>query len=291
MDFTEQIRELVSLLDKNKDRVTSEEATKMALVVPVLKVLGYDITDPDEVIPEYTADYHGLKKDEKIDYVLCINKKPKILIEVKSAGIKLPEKSSQLLKYFVAMKLKFPVRFAILTNGDQYKFFSDFEQKNLMDASPFLNINIDKDIRDSEKFQLKIFHKTYFDDEKISVDALELKYTGILKRYFKKQFKEPEDEFIKFLIKEAMKPFKIMATKSYIEKFSPIVVDAFRQYINEVVTDRSKMLLEEARKAEAGVTEERLSTKEILRYRFWTQLLDLAQKKDRSPRQNQAYQI
>jgi len=275
MDFADQIRELAAQLKIKMDYVTTEEATKTSMVMPFLQVLGYDVFEPTEVIPEYTADYHGLKKDEKIDYVLAINKEPKILIEVKSAKTKLPEKCSQLLKYFHAMKIKFPVRFGILTNGIQYKFYSDFDQKNIMDELPFLTINIDADIRESHIAELRKFHKEYFDAEIISVDAWKLKYTSVLKRYFKKQFKEPEDEFIKFLIREAI-PFKIMATKQSIEKFSPMVLDAFRQYVNEVVTDRSRALLEKAEKAEVGETKEELSEKQILRLRFWTQLLAYA---------------
>jgi len=157
--------------------------------------------------------------------------------------------------------------------------FSDFDQKNIIDEIPFLIINIDAGLRDSEIAELKKFHKEYFDAEKISKDALRLKYIGVLKRYFKKQFKEPEDEFIKFLIKEAMKSFKIMATKHYIEKFSPIVLDAFRQYINEVVTDRSKALLKEATKAEVGVIKEEPPERDKLRFRFWEQLLAYAKTK------------
>jgi hypothetical protein len=279
MDFAEEIKELAAQLKIKRDYVSTEEATKTSMVMPFLQVLGFDVFDPTEVIPEYTTDYHGLKKDEKIDYVLAINKVPIIIIEVKSARTFLPEKSSQLFKYFAAMKTKFPIKFAMLTNGIQYKFFSDFEQKNIMDEISFLTINIETDIRDSEIAELRKFHKEYFDAEKISDSARNLKYTGVLKRYFKKQFKEPQDEFIKFLIKEAMKPFKIMATKQCVERFSPMVLDAFRQYINEVVTDRSRALLEVAKKAEVGATNEELSEKQILRQRFWTQLLGYAKTK------------
>jgi len=123
MDFAEEIKELAAQIKIKRDHVSTEEATKTSMVMPFLQVLGYDVFEPTEVIPEYTTDYHGLKKDEKIDYVLAIDKEPRILIEVKSARTFLPEKSSQLFKYFVAMKTKFPVKFAILTNGIQYKFF------------------------------------------------------------------------------------------------------------------------------------------------------------------------
>ncbi|MFZ5451842.1 MAG: DUF4268 domain-containing protein [Thermodesulfobacteriota bacterium] len=270
-DFAEQIRDLATQLKNKRDYVSTEEATKTSMVMPFLQVLGYDVFEPTEVIPEYTADYHGLKKDEKIDYVLAINKEPRILIEVKNVRSILPEKSSQLIKYFHAMRKKYPVKFAILTNGIQYKFFSDFDQTNIMDEFPFLTVNIDADIRESHIIELKKFHKELFNEGIISLDAWKLKYTSVLKLYFQKQFKEPEDEFIKFLIKEAI-PFKIVATKTSIEKFSPIVLDAFRQYVNEVVTDRSKALLKEATKAEAGVTNGGLSETQKLHHRFWTQL-------------------
>lgn len=41
----------------------TEEATKHALVLPFLTALGYDVFDPDEIIPEFTADY-GAKQVE-----------------------------------------------------------------------------------------------------------------------------------------------------------------------------------------------------------------------------------
>ena len=42
----------------------SEEATKTALVMPFLEVLGYDVFDPREVVPEYVTDV-GLKRGDK----------------------------------------------------------------------------------------------------------------------------------------------------------------------------------------------------------------------------------
>lgn len=279
MDFADKIRELAAKLNVKKDQVSTEEATKTSMVMPFLQVLGYDIFEPTEVIPEYHAD-HGVKKGEKIDYALAINNKPIILIEVKSARTFLqPQTTSQLFRYFVATKIRFPARYAILTNGIQYQFFSDLKEQNLMDDIPFLTINIDPDIRDSEIAELRKFHKEKFDAEKIHIGALELKYTGELKRYFKRQLKEPEEEFTKFLIKDAIKSSKIMATKQSVEKFSPLVLNAFSQYVKEVVTDISKRTLEVAERAELGFTKEELSEKQMQRLRFWTQLLSQAKNK------------
>jgi predicted type IV restriction endonuclease len=280
-EFAEQIRALAARLENNKEHALTEEATKHSMVLPFLQVLGYDVFNPIEVISEYPADFHGLKKDARIDYVLAINKEPKILIEVKSANSLLPETSSQLLKYFHAMRIKFPVsvRFAILTNGIQYNFFSDIDQQNIMDAIPFSIININAHIRGSEIKQLMKFQKNNFNADEIYVTAIDLKYAGVLKRYFKNQFNEPEEEFIKFLIKEAMKPFKIMATKHSVKKFSQIVKNAYKQYISEIVADITIRASDEAKKIESDTIKEILPERAILRQLFWTKLLMYAKTK------------
>jgi hypothetical protein len=273
MDFAEQIRELITLLQKNKDHVFTEEATKHSMVMPFLQVLGYNIFDPMEVIPEFTADI-GVKKGEKVDYAIAFNNQPLILIEVKAARTVLePKVMSQLLRYFGVTKS----RFAILTNGTQYQFFSDFEEKNVMDTNSFLTVDLTPSIRDSEIVELRRFHKNHFDADKISSSAIELKYTGELKRYFKNQFKEPEELFVRYFIKKTT--YQGMVTKQALDRFSPIVQNAFRQYINEVVSDTLKGALEEAKRAETGEVKEDLSDKQILRHRFWTQFLGYAKTK------------
>jgi hypothetical protein len=273
MDFAEQIRELIALLEKNKDHVFTEEATKNAMVMPFLHVLGYNVFDPTEVIPEYTADI-GIKKGEKVDYAIAFNKEPSILIEVKNARTVLqPKIMSQLLRYFGVTKSIF----AILTNGIQYQFFSDLNEKNIMDINPFLTVDLVPSIRDSEIAEIRKFHKNHFDVDKILSSAIELKYTGELKRYLKQQIKEPDEEFLKFFIKKTS--FKGIVTKQQFERLSPIVATAFKQYTNEVVSDTLKGALEEAKKAETGATNADLSDKDILRHRFWTQLLGYAKTK------------
>ena len=270
MDFAEQIRELIVLLNKNKDYVSTEEATKNAMVLPFLQILGYNIFDPTEVIPEFTADI-GIKKGEKVDYAVAINNQPAILIEVKSARTSLQAQSmNQLLRYFGVTEAKI----AILTNGIQYQFFSDLGKTNIMDTNAFLIVDLVQSIRDSEIAEIKKYHKNYFDREKILSSAIELKYTIELKRYFKRQFKEPEEEFLRFFIKKTS--FERLITKQQFERLSPIVSTAFKQYINEVVSDTLKGALDEARKTETGTADEELSEKQITRQRFWTQLLGYA---------------
>ncbi len=70
-----------------KEHISTEEATKMSLVAPFFQILGYDIFNPSEFCPEFTADI-GIKKGEKVDYAILINGTPIILIEVKSINKK-----------------------------------------------------------------------------------------------------------------------------------------------------------------------------------------------------------
>jgi hypothetical protein len=120
MEFENQIQKLADRIEKNRDSVTTEEATKTSFILPLLNILGFDIFDPNIVIPEFTADI-GRKKGEKVDYAIVINKKPIILIEAKNHTEKLDRHKSQLERYFTVTDSKF----AILTNGIEYLFYSD----------------------------------------------------------------------------------------------------------------------------------------------------------------------
>ena len=51
-------------VEKNKQNITTEEATKTSIIMPFFQMLGYDIFNPEEFIPEFTADV-GIKKGEK----------------------------------------------------------------------------------------------------------------------------------------------------------------------------------------------------------------------------------
>jgi hypothetical protein len=267
-DFAEQIKKLAVLLDKNKDKVTNEEATKMALVMPFLKVLGYDIHDPNEIIPEYTADV-GDKKGEKIDFAIAKDSQVVLLIEVKSIkSILDPRDIYQLVRYFDVENVKF----AILTNGIQYQFYTDFERTHRMDKQPFYSVKLDKNIRDSEIKILHLFSKSKFNISQIIVKAHEIKYTGEIKDYLEKQVTAPEEEFIKFFMRKTNYPGPFY--KKSIEQYSPIVSRAFKLYVNQL----AKNTHQSGENIISGpVIIEKL--RDNLRKEFWTQLLGYSKTK------------
>lgn len=69
MDFSEKIVQFSKRVQNLKDQINTEEATKTALIMPFFQMLGYDVFDPSEFMPEFTADV-GIKKGEKIDYAI-----------------------------------------------------------------------------------------------------------------------------------------------------------------------------------------------------------------------------
>lgn len=246
--FKEDLKNLGKRVSKAKENIGTEEATKNSLVLPFFQILGYDIFDPVEFVPEFTADV-GIKKGEKVDFAVVLEGNPVILIEAKSIHEKLTKHDSQLFRYFGTTISKF----GILTNGQEYKFFTDLDEPNKMDLTPFLTIDI-TNLKDTQIPEIAKFHKDNFDIDKISSSASELKYLSILKEFLSKQAEEPSAHFVKFLVGEIYDGIK---TKKAIDKFSPIIKKGFSQFINEKVNDKLSAALNTSvvDKEEAAITD------------------------------------
>lgn len=234
-DFIEQMKNLSQKITRVKETLQTEEATKTALVMPFLAALGYDVFDPTEITPEFTADM-GIKKGEKVDYAIMRDGKPIILIECKKAGASLNnEQASQLFRYFVSV----PARVGILTDGITYRFFTDLEQPNIMDSTPFLEVNlIESDGGTLE--HLKKFRKSDFSIEAIISGAGELKYIREFKRIMREQMQTPSAEFVKLFARQV---YDSTLTQKAIDQFTPFVSRAFRGVIDDMINDRLKTAL------------------------------------------------
>ncbi|MDN6002418.1 MAG: type I restriction enzyme HsdR N-terminal domain-containing protein, partial [Enterococcus sp.] len=227
--FKEDLKQLGKRVIELKDSIGTEEATKTSLIMPFFAALGYDLFNPTEFVPEFTADV-GIKKGEKVDYAIVLESKPTILVEAKSINEQLTKHDSQLFRYFGTTESKF----GILTNGQEYKFFTDLDEPNKMDLSPFLTVDITK-IKDNQIPELAKFHKDNFDVDKITSSAAELKYLNSLKEYLSSELDAPSEEFIKFLLNEI---YDGMKTKQILEKFKPIIKKGLNQFISERVNDK-----------------------------------------------------
>jgi len=193
MELSQNIKELSERIKLLRDSVQTEEATKHSFVMPFISMLGYDVFNPMVVIPEFTADI-GKKKGEKVDYAIMQDGKPLILIEVKHHLENLDKHSPQLERYYTVTDCKF----GILTNGIEYRFFSDIEKENKMDTKPFLVINL-LDIKEREIKELERFTLDNIDIDKILNMANKQKYVTQIKQIFKKETVEPSDDLAKIL--------------------------------------------------------------------------------------------
>lgn len=231
MDFIEKITDFSSRIERIKDNILTEEATKTSIILPFFQLLGYDVFNPYEFVPEYTADA-GIKKGEKVDYAIMINNEPLILIEAKSANTDLTVKHiNQLIRYFSVTK----ARFGILTNGIVYQFFSDLEEQNKMDTVPFLEFDLSH-IRKETVEELKRFQKDAFNIKSILNSASDLKYMTMVKNVIAEQFVNPSDQLVKVLINKNI--YNGTKTQAILDKFKIIIKKSFDEYINDTIAER-----------------------------------------------------
>lgn len=233
MSFEERLAALAAKIHQNKDVIATEEATKIAFVMPFIQeVLGYDVFNPQEVIPEFVADV-GTKKGEKIDYAIMKDGNIQILIEAKKIGEPLNiNHANQLFRYFHVTT----ARISILTNGQVYYFYTDLDAPNKMDEKPFLVFDL-LNMDDHAIPELQKLTKTAFDVDSILNAAGELKYVGQIKRLLAKQFTQPDDDFVRFF---AARICEGSITQKIREQFTPLTIKAADQFLSDQLNDRLK---------------------------------------------------
>jgi hypothetical protein len=236
MDFVDGLQALAIKTQKLCNMLETEEATKNALIMPFISLLGYDIFDPTEVVPEFVADV-GIKKGEKVDYAIKRDGQIIMLFECKHCGGDLSiNHASQLFRYFAVTE----ARLAILTNGIKYRFFTDLDAPNKMDEKPFLEFDI-TDMSETAVSELKKLRKDVFDIDTILASAGELKYTQQIKKLIAGQIDGPSDEFVKFF---ASRVYEGVLTPARKEFFATITKRSFRQLIGEKIAARLKSVMD-----------------------------------------------
>ncbi len=229
MEFKEQIKQLGEKVQKLRDQVLTEEATKSAFIMPFIQIMGYDLFNPMEVVPEFVTDF-GAKNVEKVDYAILRDNQPVMIIECKNHSENLEKHYTQTHKYFHLTKS----RFALLTNGVQYNFYADIDLANKMDEKPFLSFDITT-IKDQQIKELAKFHKSGFDINSILTTASELKYSNAIKVVFSQELSKPSPEFVKFFVTRV---YDGKATEKVMLQFTEIVKKTVEQTFSDIVSDR-----------------------------------------------------
>ena len=256
IELQNQLKTLADKIEQLKDKIETEESTKHAFVLPFINLLGYDSFNPTEVVPEYTADV-GLKKGEKVDYAIFHNEKPVLIIECKNWKENLDIHNSQLSRYFHVTH----TRFALLTNGIQYRFYTDLEMSNKMDEKPFLEFDITR-LKENTIPEITKFHKSNFDVDKIVDNASSLKYTKEIKKIINVELQESSYDFVRLFANQV---YSGRLTERVMEEFTELVHKAFNQTISEKVNDRLNAALnKEAEKQHEEVFEYDEETSKVI---------------------------
>jgi len=228
-----------NVLDQVKTRMASlkgrgEEATKQAIILPILDALGYDIWNPSEVCPEYEADF-AIKKSgqkEKVDLAILVGGMPRIFIEIKSIDVNLDGHEGQLARYFNSVPM---VKLGILTNGLEWKFFTDIQDVNIMDAQPFNQTNINS--FDAVEILAK-FSKGVFTAESIRDYATENIYTEKIAKFLKTEIdlrdKDPSEYFVRWVLKSE-NMYEGVVNSNVIDRFKGLVKKAYSQVLRDIV--------------------------------------------------------
>lgn len=236
MELHDSLLQLAARIPAQLEHLKTEEATKAALVMPFINALGYNVFDPTEVIPEFVADV-GVKKGEKVDYVVMHGGKAAMLVECKHVGAPLTlENASQLFRYFVVTD----ARFAILTNGVDYRIYTDLEAPNKMDSKPFFEfsmLNLDARIVS----EIKKFSKAIFNVDDILRNASELKYLNQIREIIEVEIKNPSEEMVKLF---TTRVYEGRMTSAVLAQFTALVRTALTEFIRDKINDRLKSAID-----------------------------------------------
>jgi hypothetical protein len=236
MDFSDRIAALASRAHSVKASLATEEATKTALVMPFIQALGYDVFNPLEVVPEFTADVAG-RKGERIDYAIVQDGKPIILFECKTAAANLSDTNKeQLHRYFLTLD----AAIGILTNGLRYQFFSAAADGKNLDPTPFMELNLEN-VDANILPELSKLQKGKFELQKTLDAVSELKFNRQVKLALTANLEAPDPDFVDYFLGKA--GIKGLRKEKREELYVPYTKRAYCEFIAGQVDSRLKTAL------------------------------------------------
>lgn len=227
--FKEKLLAHVEHIKNVGSHCSTEETTKQALILPFLNILDFNPFDPQKVKAEYGANLQGIKATERVDYALYSDGKPVMFVEAKSINEKLSNHAGQLARYFNSTP---GVSIAAITNGREWRFFTDLKLPNVMDESPFLKVNFET-LSDSDMEQLAQFRCGCFHADQLKTFAKERLYQEQFQEIIENCLREVDSEFVRFVANRAN--LGAMLTAKYLESITPLVKRAVADAIGKMV--------------------------------------------------------
>lgn len=230
-EFIRNIKEHADHVEDAGPHCKTEETTKQALILPLLNILGYNPYNPRMVRAEYGADLPGVKNGERVDYALFSDDKLVMYIEAKPYGQKLPKYMPQLARYFNATPT---VCVAAMTNGQEWQFFTDLQNSNIMDDKPFLIINFN-DLKDSDVPELAKFRHGHLKSENMRSLAEDLTYLNKFKTVIYNGLRKLDENFVRYVVRQADNTLRM--NQKTLETMTPIVKKAVEDVLSNMIVD------------------------------------------------------
>lgn len=206
----------------------SEESARVNLVLPFVAMLGYDLTDPHEVMSSHAADKSA---GALVDLAILRGGQPVIAIMVKRVSASLVDERGALAGYFSAIP---SVKLGIITNGVVYDFYVDSDAPNMMDAEPFFTLDLEtiavaglanEDVLET----LLSFSRSHIDPAAMAEAA----HVKLVKRRLVKAFveetREPTHDFCRMMLAKA--GLKNVAGSMIDRYYAPLILAAFEEAI------------------------------------------------------------
>jgi hypothetical protein len=228
-EFAARVRAHIEHVKKVGQHCSTEETTKQALILPLLEILGFSPYDPTKVKAEYGSDFPGVKVGERVDYALCCNNLPVMFVEAKAYNANLTNHCPQLSRYYNATP---EVSVGAITNGREWRFFTDLDNKNIMDANPFLTVHFDVDGEDASR-QLQRFHHDRFQPEALRALAEENIYLTTFIKTITAVLRECDVDFVKYIGGRAN--IQRTFTTRFIDMAQPIMKQALAKAVSDMV--------------------------------------------------------
>ena len=217
-------------------RAQNEEATKQFLILPFLELLGYNPRNPDEIIPEADASFSDKFKN-RVDYAISKEGVPVIAIETKKVGSLSTANRGELKGYYNAVTT---VKLGILTDGLIYQLYSDTEQENLMDDTPFAVVDLtqvaQEQIADDVFDALLKLRRGIFDPRNIGADARRKIYISEYVEALERAFRVPDESFVRTLMDVA--GIEGRRTSRLIEEHKLFITEAMNTFFDKKLLER-----------------------------------------------------
>lgn len=221
MSFSDDIKLLSQKALYLQSHSMTLETLKTSIILPYFQYLGYDVFDPDEFIPSYGT------AGQKVDFATIRSRIAHTLVKAEPFGT--PLKTDCLASCFAAYKPKM----ALLTNGIEYRYYTDSNTPGIMDDEPFFAFDF-SNLTESDITTLSKFQKS----EAIAAESPSFiqttKYCLLIKKYLQQQFSFASDDFIRHLL-ESVEPNREFDA-SFVDTIRPTIDQALKYTINDIIT-------------------------------------------------------